>query len=64
MIYRALKRSKASKRSLWRTAEPLAGLLAEVCRATCDCVFEETNAQTDEATAAQIIALLGLAVSN
>ncbi|CAJ1352619.1 unnamed protein product [Effrenium voratum] len=40
---------------------PLASTLAEVCKAACGCVFEETNAQTDEATAAQMIALIGVA---
>eukprot|EP00931_Biecheleriopsis_adriatica_P059142 TRINITY_DN35341_c0_g1_i1.p1 TRINITY_DN35341_c0_g1~~TRINITY_DN35341_c0_g1_i1.p1 ORF type:complete len:1704 (-),score=334.25 TRINITY_DN35341_c0_g1_i1:44-5104(-) len=38
---------------------PLAATLLHVCKATCECVFEETNAQTDEATAAQMISLLG-----
>eukprot|EP00435_Cladocopium_sp_Y103_P059122 s9_g21.t1 len=41
----------------------LATTLVDVCRAACDCVFEETNAQTDEATAAQMIALIGLCCS-
>ena len=38
--------------------------LAEVSRAAVGCVFEETNHQTDEATAAQIIELLGAADHN
>ncbi|CAE7651795.1 BIG2 [Symbiodinium microadriaticum] len=42
---------------------PLAGTLCDVARAACECVFEETNAQTDEATAAQMVALLSLCCS-
>eukprot|EP00927_Polykrikos_kofoidii_P038382 TRINITY_DN32726_c0_g1_i1.p1 TRINITY_DN32726_c0_g1~~TRINITY_DN32726_c0_g1_i1.p1 ORF type:complete len:1891 (-),score=425.18 TRINITY_DN32726_c0_g1_i1:280-5952(-) len=37
----------------------LPGLLGLVVSAVCECAFEETNAQTDEAAATQMIAVLG-----